>query len=172
MKNKCLIGILSFLVIGLGVVVVLFATGVLCCKKTNCACKTDAIELDEAKLKEIKDGEFNIIKGFYGDKFSINLLANGKVNFDLDRELTNITNAIDIETLDNYLYILTKDGDVYKYYLGVTKEATLEATKVDGFKDLKKMVSYATRAKNAGGCDYIVAIDKDNNYKTIADFCV
>ena len=170
-KSKCIIGILSFIIVGLIVFIVLLCTGVIKCGKASC-CKDNEITVNADELAKIKSGDFNIIKSFSVNNMAIVLLTNGKVNIDLDRELTNINNATDIELLNNDLYILTKDGNVYKYYLGVTKEATLEATKVDGFKDIKKMVSYATRAKNAGACDYIVAIDKDNNYKTIADFCV
>jgi len=170
-KSKALIIVLLLVIVVLGVFVILLATGKVCDAKCSCKDNTE-ITLDESKLNNIKSSDYNIIKGFYGDKFSIYLLSNGKVNFDLDRDLTNINNAIDIETLDNYLYILTKDGNIYKYYLGVTKEVTLEATKVEEFKDIKKIVSYSTRAKNAGGCNYIIAIDKDNNYKTVAEFCV
>jgi len=173
-KLKALIVVLLLVVVALGVFVFLLATGKVSFVKTDCSCKESNTEItvDEAKLKAIKSSDYNIIKGFYGENLNINLLSNGKVNFDLDRDITNINNAIDIETLDNNLYILTKDGNIYKYYLGVTKEFTLEATKVEEFKDIKKIVSYSTRAKNAGGCNYIIGIDKDNNYKTIVDFCV
>ena len=51
-------------------------------------------------------------------------------------------------------------------------ELTLEATKVDSLKNVTKLVEYTTARKNAGGCNYIVAIDQANNYTKLEEFCV
>ena len=91
--------------------------------------------------------------------------------FDLDRTIDNVEGATAIEVLDKDLFILTNKGEVYKYYLGVTKEATLSAEKLS-YSNVKKLVKYSTRKTNAGGCDYIVIVDKDDNYKSIQDFCI
>ena len=93
--------------------------------------------------------------------------------FDYERKITNINNAVDIARApDNFLYILTKDGDIYKYYIGITKDDGMDATKEEGFKDIKRIVEYSSSKKKAGGCNYIIAIDKDNNYKVLSEFCV
>ena len=172
-KVKILICVLVLIIIGLGVLVVLFATGKLNCKKCCEDKTTSEVKLDISKLENIGKGDYNILKSVSTQYAPYSLLSNGKVIIGFDRELSNINNAIDIvfDTKDN-LYILTKDGNLYKYYTGVTKEATLEATKLDDYKDIKMITEYHTRGKASGGCDFIIAIDKDNNYKTLDAFCV
>ena len=171
-KLKVLSFILIILVVCLGVFIGLIYTGKIEVKKTECNCTSNTNTLlNEDKLGEIKKSDFNIIDSYYTEYFAINLLSNGKVMFDLDRTIDNVEGATAIEVLDKDLYILTNKGEVYKYYLGVTKEATLSAEKLS-YSNVKKMVKYSTRKSNAGGCDYIVIIDKDDNYKPIVDFCI
>jgi hypothetical protein len=43
---------------------------------------------------------------------------------------------------------------------------------MDDYKNIRTLLKYTTRGNNAGGCDYIVVIDKDNKYSKIDDFCV
>jgi uncharacterized protein YfkK (UPF0435 family) len=177
-KLKALIVFLLLVVVALGVFVFLLATGKVGFVQTECNCKetvvtkVEDIKLDVNKLEEINKGDFNIIKQYSSEYDSINLLTNGKVMFDFDRSISNVSNAIDMLLINENLYILTSDGDVYKYFTGITNNASLDATKVEELKDIKKIVKYATRGQESGGCDYIVAIDKDNNYKTVEDFCI
>ena len=162
---------LSITTVAAVVVIILMVTGVI--NLCSNACTTpEPFVVNEAKLKEIKDADYKAIKQIGTHYYSVNLLTNGKVNFDFDREITNVDNAEDIALLNDNLYILTKDGNVYKYFTGITKELTLEATKVDSLKNVTKLVEYTTARKNAGGCNYIIAIDQDNNYTKLEEFCI
>lgn len=153
--------------------IILMLTGVIKTNISDCSCPDSLIPtVEESELLKIKSGDYNIIKILNTKNNTINLLTNGKVNFDLDRELSNIENAKDIAMLNNYLYILTKDGDVYKYYLGITKKATLEADKIDDVNNVKSFVNYSSRRSNAGGCDYIVGILGNGKYITIDEMCI
>ena len=172
-KLKVCLVVSVLVIIALGVLLFLSMTGKL--TKVNCSCadcKAD-YTLDVSKLESIKKGDYNTLK-IIGDEYNvITLSTEGKVLFDYEREITNVNNAIDIvRAPDNFLYILTKDGDIYKYYIGVTNNDGMEATKVDEYKDIKRLVEYSSSRRNAGGCNYIIAIDKDNNYKVLNEFCV
>ena len=171
-KENIIIIVLSLVIISLVVFVVLLGTGKISFNKCNCS-TTNEDTIDVSKLEEIGKGDFNIIKSARTKYFVVNLLSNGKVMFDVDRELTNINNAIDIayDTEEN-LYILTKDGSIYKYFGGISRESSLEATKLNDYKDIKKIVEYSTRGKASGGCDYIITIDKNNNYIKLSEFSV
>ena len=165
---KKLVFCLTILCVAAISVIILMFAGVIPCECN----KSNEVTIDANKLKEINDGDYNATKLEVTQYNSFALLANGKVIIDFDREIKNIDNAVDFALLNNNLYILTNDGNVYTYYTGVTKEATLEATKVDSVKDIKKLVSYFTRRKNAGGCNYVVAVDKDSNYTKLEEMCV
>ena len=172
-KFKVLSFILLIISVCLGVLLYLSMTGQLF--QVNCSCpdcKAD-YTLDVSKLEAIKKGDYNTLK-IIGDQYNvITLQTNGKVLFDYERGITNVTNAIDIvRAPDNYLYMLTKDGDIYKYYIGVTKDDGMDATKVEGFNNIKRLVEYSSSRKQSGGCNYIIAIDKDDNYKTLSEYCV
>ena len=176
MKNlKVLCFVLSLLIIALGVFTILLATGKVSFNKVNCECKTcnEEIKVDVDKLHNIKKGDLNILKSISTKYAYITLTTDGKVVLNNENNLSNITNAVNIELANSGdLYILTSDGNIYKYFTGVTKTASLEATKVEEYKDIKKMITYATHGKQSGGCDYIILIDKDNNYKTLEEFCI
>ncbi len=170
-KLKVLSFILIIIVVCLCVFIGLIYTGKINItkdEKTTCECNNS---IDQNKLKRIKDSDYNIVDSLYTNDIYISLLSNGKVVFDLDREITNVDGATSIEVLDKNLYILTNKGEVYKYYLGVTREATMKAEKLD-YSNIKQMINYSTRKTNAGGCDYIVLVDKDDNYKSIVEFCI
>ena len=153
------------------IVIILMCTGVIkICDNTSKT--TNDITVDTKELSKIKDGDYNYIKSVstkYGVYF---LLSNGKVNIDLDRELSNINNAIDIALLNDELIILTKDGKVYKYNTGVTNKATLDADLANVEGNVVKLVEYGSRRKNAGGCNYIIGITSDNRYVTLLESCV
>jgi hypothetical protein len=171
-KLKVLSFILIIIVVCLCVFIGLIYTGKIEINQVTCRCECDSNTLLSAgKLEEIKKGDYNILENYATENFSISLLTNGKVVFDLAREIDNVSGATHMEVLDKNLYILTAKGEVYKYYLGVTKEATLSAEKLE-YTNIQKLVKYSTRKSNAGGCDYIVVVDKEDNYKSIQEFCV
>ncbi len=166
---KKIICCLTVLCVAAITVIILMCTGIIKC---NCTKDTKELKVEESKLTEIKDGDYKATKVESTHMNSYALLLNGKVVIDFEREITNVSNAVDIVLLNEYLYILTEDGNVYKYFTGITKEAILDATKVDTVKDVKKIVKYTVRKQAAGGCDYVVAIDANNNYTSLEDFCV
>ena len=170
-KLKVLLFVLIIVVVGMGIFIYMLLADKLptaVCSCPNCEANT---LLSQEKLADIKKSDFNILESYYTQYNSISLLTNGKIVFDLDREINNISNAIHMEVLDKDLYILTANGEVYKYYLGITKEPNLSAEKLD-YSNITKLVKYSTRKANAGGCDYIVVVDKSDNYKSINEFCV
>ena len=171
---KKLVVFLTVLCVALITCIILMITGVIkCdCTKKEETTTTKEVVLDAKKLAEIKDADYKAIKVESTHMNSYALTVDGKVVIDFDREITNVTDPTDIVLFGDNLYILTKAGDVYKYFTGVTKKATLDATKVDTVKDVKKLVDYTVRKKNAGGCNYVVAIDKDDKYTQIEEFCV
>ena len=132
--------------------------------------------LDVSKLREISSADYNIIKDEYNSNYSFKLDINGKVNINFDREIENIDNAKDIiffkaDDANTPLYILTSDGEVYKYSTSDYENGKYSATKASEYSNIKRMLTYETRRKNAGGCDYIVLVDKDDNYYTLDSVC-
>ena len=171
-KFKVLSFVLLIIVVCLGVLIGLIYMGKIELRKVDCNCETNSnIVLSEEKLKEIKSSDFNIIEGHYTEYNSFNLLTNGKVVIDLDKEIEGVSGATHMEFLDNDLYILTAKGEVYKYYTGITKEPNLKAEKLD-YSNIKRLVKLSTRKVNAGGCDYLVVVDDQDNYVRVQDFCV
>ena len=172
-KLKALIVFLLLVIVALGVFVFLLATGKVSFVKTECNCKESTeVKLDVSKLEAIKSGEFNILKQVSSKYFPTSLLTNGKVMFGYDRYISNVDNAKDIVVMNEYLYILTEDGNVYKYFAGITNNTSLEATKIEDLKDIKMMFEYDIRSSDAGGCNYLIVVDKDNNYKQIDELCI
>ena len=152
------------------IVIILMCTGVIkICDNTSKT--TNDITVDTKELSKIKDGDYNYIKLVNTKYGTYYLLSNGKVNIDLERELSNINNAIDMALLNDELIILTKDGKVYKYYTGITTKATLEAD-LANVENVVKLVEYGSRRKDAGGCNYIIGITSDNSYVTLLESCV
>ena len=87
------------------IVIILMATGVInICSKSDCTCPDCFdISVNANKLTEIKNGDYNFIKTIATKDGTYYLLANGKVNIDLDRELSNVNNAIDMALLNDEL---------------------------------------------------------------------
>ena len=108
------------------------------------------------------------------------LTMDGKVKFKVDNGnnqdgayiLNNINNAVDIIFDDGIggetLYILCKNGDVYKYSITNYENKTKTATKVSDLKDIIKFVKITScPAKNSGCFGNLGAIDKNMQYKEI-----
>ena len=108
------------------------------------------------------------------------LTMDGKVKFKVDNGnnqdgayiLNNINNAVDIIFDDGIggetLYILCKNGDVYKYSITNYENKTKTATKVSNLKDIIKFVKITScPAKNSGCFGNLGVIDKNMQYKEI-----
>lgn len=105
----------------------------------------------------------------------------GKVEFKIDGGnnqdgwyiLKNISNAIDIIFENgnaglNNLYILCKNGDVYKYSVDNYENKIKSATKVNNLKDVIRFVTIKScPTKNAGCSSNLGVIDKNMNYTNI-----
>lgn len=137
----------------------------------------DNINYDE--LAKIGKLDYNFVKGLYGNDYSINILSNGKILINFNNYISNISNAKDILKFnglgpieDSIIYILTDDGNIYKYALANIGKNNFEATIIDDYNNIEKMMIYKTRKANAGGCDYLILIDNDNKYYTLDSYCV
>ncbi|MEE3343894.1 MAG: hypothetical protein VZS44_07390 [Bacilli bacterium] len=194
-SNGTLVGILIGLLIALIIGGCLFATGTISFKtsttsdneQTNDNQSTTLSEnsnnLDESlsinvnELTKISKSDYNFLKQEGTSDISFNLSVDGKININFENEITNISNAKDIilfvtPSEDSNLYILTEDGDIYKYNTTSYKSKDYNATKVNEYSNIKRMITYNTRKANAGGCDYIVLIDNNNKYYKLDSSCV
>lgn len=69
-------------------------------------------------------------------------------------------------------YILTYNGDVYKYDTSEYENGNYKAIKV--ISNIKQIVLYKKRSNNdsKGGCDYIIGIDNNNSKYILNSVCV
>ena len=94
-----------------------------------------------------------------------------------EKYISNISNAKNLQLFstpggEEIIYILTEDGKVYNYALSNIDKNNFEATIIDDYNNIEKMMIYKTRKANAGGCDYLILIDNDNKYYTLDSYCV
>lgn len=133
------------------------------------------LKINIDKLYKIKKSDYNFIKREYIDDKSFNLTTEGKVNISFNNYISNISNAKDIMLYRSHvmsnLYILTEDGNLYKYDTSNTSN-NYSATKVDEYSNIVKIINYHTNKANAGGCSYLVAIDNNDNYYNVESSCV
>ena len=142
------------------------------CPEANC---DDSVDYD--KLAEISKMSYNFVNSAYNNKYSISVLSNGKVLVNFIENISNISDAKDLILFSgpgngDIAYILTNDGNVYKYDLANSSNNNFDATKLDEYKNIKQMVRYMTRKAHAGGCDYVVLIDSENKYYSLDSYCV
>ena len=126
---------------------------------------------------EISKSDYNFLKQEGTTDYTFNLSIDGKININFENEITNISNAKDImlfvtPSTDYNLYILTTNGDIYKYNTSSYKSKDYNAIKVNGYSNIERMITYNTRKAHAGGCDYIVLIDNNNKYYKLDSSCV
>ncbi len=149
---------------------------------TNCNCTSyvsqssgcGVNDIDFSKLSEISKGDYNYIKGVYNNTYSLNILSDGKVIINFNNYISNISNAKDIILFGDSsetVYILTIDGNIFKYELSNIKNNNFEAIKLNDYNNIKNMTTYMTRKKNAGGCNYLVLIDNDDKYYKLDSVC-
>lgn len=100
------------------------------------------------------------------------ILINNKNN------ITNITNAKSIKLFNppapySILYILTEDGNIYKYETSEYENKNYNATKINTYNNIKEIITYEKRtSENKGGCDYIIIKDNQDNYYELDSFCI
>ena len=111
-------------------------------------------------------------------ELTFKITDNGKISINNNKTITNITNTKSIKLFSpaapyHTLYILTKDGNIYKYETSELEKENYNATKVDAYTNIKEIVTYQKRStENKGGCDYIVVIDKDNKHYKLDSMCI
>ena len=137
----------------------------------------ESLSINVNELTKISKSDYNFLKQEGTSDISFNLSVDGKINISFENEITNISNAKDIilfvtPSEDSNLYILTEDGDIYKYNTTSYKSKDYNATKVNEYSNIKRMITYNTRKAHAGGCDYIVLIDNNNKYYKLDSSCV
>lgn len=132
----------------------------------------DNIDYDE--LSKISKSTYNYVKYAYTNDYSIKILSDGKVMIGWDDYL-NVSNAKDMILFngpgaDYIVYILTSDGEVYKYNFSTSKD--FNAIKLTEYSNIKQIFRYVTRKANAGGCDYVILVDADGKYYSLDSYCV
>ena len=71
------------------------------------------------------------------------------------------------------LYVLTKDGYLYKYETSEYENGSYNATKLDEYSNIKKIITYQKRSTEAkGGCDYIFVVDNNGKHYELDSFCI
>ena len=138
---------------------------------------TDEFTINVDELTKISKSDYNFLKQDGTSDYTFNLSIDGKININFENEIANISNAKDImlfvtPSTDYNLYILTTDGDIYKYNTSSYKSKDYNAVKVNEYSNIKRMITYNTRKAHAGGCDYIVLIDNNNKYYKLDSSCV
>ena len=188
-KNKGLITLLLIIIIGLSILCYLLITD-----KVTVNLKPDNFH---NLIKFTKDNSANDYKELvekYGDGFikmsiiensengySVGLKENGEVIINFEDKIENIKEAINIEAFsdsdepgaDNniVLYILDKNGDLFKYTAKDYKNKILTATKMEEYSNVERIFTYYSREKNKGGCDKLI-IYSNNDYIELKSFCV
>ena len=193
-KNKnILIGILIIIIVALLILITLVVTGTVNLKttsKVNEECsqinkeenqnsdeegKTGGDAINYDKIMNFGKSDHNIIEMEATTEYNVNLETDGRININFINYISNITNAKSIKLFNsplNYmLYILTKDGYIYKYDLSNYESGDYNAIKVDKYSNINKMIMYKTRKNNAGGCDYIILIDNNDEYYELDSSC-
>ena len=170
-RFKILLGVLFLLTIGLCIYFVCIV------HKLNDVCDDIGVknEFDFGELSKISKSDFNFIKMEGTTEYLIGVDIDGTIYIDFDKKITNITDAKDFELFylenDIILYILTKSGYIYKYNLSNITSNKFNAEKIDEYSNIEQLLTYSTRKANAGGCDYVVLIDKNNKYYEIESLC-
>lgn len=165
----------GFIILVLAVLCVLLGMGKISFKST------DSNKIDYSELSKFGEANYNYIKDVSNGDYLAYINSNGKVSivFDIDtrKEISNVSDVKDIVLFsppspNSTLYILTLNGDIYEYDMANIKEGKYEAKRVSEYSNIREIVVYKTRKGNVGGCDYLVAIDKNNKYYKIDSFCV
>ena len=169
---------LNIVIILLGFIILLFAVLLILTVRGKISLTKgadDTINYDE--LAKISKSDYNFVRGDADSNYSVNVLASGKVIINFEHYIANISNAKDLVVFsgpgaDSIVYILTADGNIYKYNLADVASKKFGVAKVSGYSNIKRILRYKTRKVNAGGCDYVVLIDEDGKYYKLDSYCV
>ena len=120
----------------------------------------------------IKRFDYNTIKTIFYNDIAIYLSADGNVSVGVDK-ISDVDNIVDILLFSkmnhNVLYMLDKNGDVYKYYVKING---YKVEKVENINNVDKIFIYSSGKANAGGCSSLIAIDKAGRYYRLNVTCV
>lgn len=106
------------------------------------------------------------------------ITADRKISINNNKSIANITNAKSIKLFSppgpySTLYILTKDGNIYKYETSELEKENYNASKVDNYTNVKEIVTYQKRStENKGHCEYIVVIDNNGKHYKLDSMCI
>ena len=171
-KLNVIIILLGVVVLVLGVLLLLATSG-----KIGFKSETSSNDINYDELAKISKGDYNFVNKDSDNSNSVNVLSNGKVFVNFDYYIKNINNAKDVILFsgpndDSILYILTIDGNIYKYDLSNANSKNFNAVKIDEYKNIKHIFRYETRKGNAGGCDHVILVDKNEKYSLLDSYCV
>ena len=170
-KLNIVIVLLGFIVLLFAVLLILALSGKISLTKGA----YDTINYDE--LAKIDKSDYNFVSGDAYSNYAINILSSGKVIINYEHYIANITNAKDLilfsgPSSDSIAYIITTDGNVYKYNLADVIGNKLDAIKISKYSNIKRIIRYKTRKATAGGCDYVVLVDANGKYYKLDSYCV
>ena len=103
---------------------------------------------------------------------------NGKISINNSKSIDNIINAKSIKLFSppapySILYIITKDGNLYKYETSEYEKGNYTAKKMDNYNNVKKILTYQKRSTEPkGGCDYIFVTDNKGKHYELDSFCI
>ena len=145
-------------------------------------------QLDIDKLSKYKnyDGTYGYFKTIYmelnnepGYKALLTIDGNVKVCYiDNCQTIYNHSNVIDIVQLDYSegnidLFILSNDGQVYKYSLANYNNNNFEVTKLENINQVEKIIEYNYCPKSNAGCSWgLIAITEHGEYIEIGNATV
>ena len=200
-NNKGVIVLLIVIIVMLSALCILLATGTISFKSDNIdnneTNQNINVEMEDEENDEENDegkidisnasiykneitkfgkSDYNIIKEVYNTEYSFKLDVDGRININFENYLSNISNAKDLLLFSStaphsILYILTTDGNVYKYETSSYGTKNYNATKIEQYNNIVQMINYKTRKSNAGGCDYIILVDENGNHFELDSVC-
>ena len=185
-NNKGLIIFLITTIVILLTLVILLSTGTIEFKNNNEQIINDETTNQEEnnydtevydELTKISNLDYNFIKNEYNSDYSVGLSIDGTININFENNISNISNAKDIVLFSSpapkpTLYIVLTTGEVYKYDFTNYESKNYNATKINEYSNIEKIFTYRTRKANAGGCDIVILVDKDNKYYNLDSSCV
>lgn len=139
--------------------------------------KKQNVTINKDELTKFGKSDYNFIKVVYNSEYSFKLDVDGRININFENYLSNISNAKDLLLFSppsphSILYILTTDGNVYKYETSSYGTKNYNATKIEQYSNIVQIINYETRKENAGGCDYVILVDEAGKYYELDSFCI
>ena len=184
-NNKVIIALVGVIIVILVVFCILFTTGTITFKSSNnsnnnnkeITNENNEIIVSETELNKFGKSDYNIIKSETLGSTSFNLDINGKININFTNNISNLSNVKDIMLFNrtapsSILYILTNDGNIFSYDTANIETNNYNATKINEYSNINKIIIYRTRKANAGGCNYAIIIDNNGEYYKLDSSCI